>query len=139
MMSIENILQKISEDAQAEVNAIIDEIKTKAEEIKDQSHRESLTQSETLLLEEERKGKLEASRIVTQARLQKKLDILSCKKDLIDEVLAKAFQKERLDGSSLTRKVILKDGEREESFDEQKMKDEIRLQLEKYICEILDL
>jgi len=138
-MSLENILQKISEDAQAEVNTIIDEIKTKAEEIKDQSHRESLTQSETLLLEEERKGKLEASRIVTQARLQKKLDILSCKKDLIDEVLAKAFQKERFDSSSLMRKVILKDGEREESFDEQKMKDEIRLHLEKYICEILDL
>lgn len=138
-MSLENILQKISEDAQMEVNKIIDESKTKAEEIKEHSRRESITQSETLLLEEERKGKLEASRIVTQARLQKKLDILSCKKDLIDEVLVKAFQMERFDGSSLKRKVILKDGVKEEPFDEQKMRDEIRPQLEKYICEVLDL
>jgi len=138
-MSLENILQKISEDAQAEVNTIIDESKAKAEEIKDQARNEVLSQSEALLLEEERKGKLEASRIVTQARLQKKLGILTCKKDLIDEVLAKAFQKERFDGSSLKRIIILKDGEREESFDEQKMMDEIRPQLEKYICEVLDL
>jgi len=138
-MSLENILQKISEDAQAEVNTIIDESKAKAEEIKDQARNEALSQSEALLLEEERKGKLEASRIVTQARLQKKLDILTCKKDLIDEVLAKAFQMERFDGSSLKKKIILKDGEREESFDEQKMMDEIRPQLEKYICEVLDL
>ena len=138
-MSLENILQKISEDAQAEVNTIIDESKAKAEEIKNQVRNEALSQSEALLLEEERKGKLEASRIVTQARLQKKLDILTCKKDLIDEVLAKAFQMERFDGSSLKRKIILKDGEREESFDEQKMMDEIRPQLEKYICEVLDL
>ena len=138
-MSLENILQKISEDAQAEANTIIDESKAKAEEIKIQVRNEALSQSEALLLEEERKGKLEASRIVTQARLQKKLDILTCKKDLIDEVLAKAFQMERFDGSSLKRKIILKDGEREESFDEQKMMDEIRPQLEKYICEVLDL
>ena len=34
-MSLENILQKISEEAQAEVNKIIDEIKAKAEEIKE--------------------------------------------------------------------------------------------------------
>ena len=138
-MSLENILQKISEDAQAEVNTIIDESKAKAEEIKDQARNKALSQSEALLLEEERKGKLEASRLVTQARLQKKLDILTCKKDLIDAVLVKAFQMERFDGSSLKRKIILKDGEREESFDEQKMMDEIRPQLEKYICEVLDL
>ena len=138
-MSLENILQKISEDAQAEVDKIIAESKAKAEAIKNMAHKEALSQSEALLLEEERKGKLEASRIVTQARLQKKLDILACKKDLIDEVLAKAFQKEHLDESSLKRKIILKDGEHEEPYDERKMMDEIRPQLEKYICEVLDL
>jgi len=138
-MSLENILQKINEDARAEVNRIIEGSKAKAEEIKDQARTEALAQSEALLLEEERKGKLEASRIVTQARLQKKLDVLACKKELIDEVLAKAFRMKRVEGSTLMRKVILKDGEREESFDEQKMMDEIRPQLEKFICEILDL
>lgn len=138
-MSLENILQKILEDAQAEVHKIVEDSKAKAEEIKEKARTEALSQSEDLLREEERKGQLEASRVVTQARLQKKLDILACKKDLIEEVLTKAFQKERLVGKSLTRKVILKDGEREESFDEQKMMDEIRPQLEKYICEVLDL
>jgi hypothetical protein len=138
-MSLENILQKIDEDARVEVRKIIEESKDKSEEIKNQARQEVLDQSEALLLEEERRGQLEASRIVTQARLQKKLDILACKKDIIDEVLAKAFQQKRIAGSSLTRKVILKDGEREEVFDEKKMIDEIRPQLEKYICEILDL
>jgi vacuolar-type H+-ATPase subunit E/Vma4 len=138
-MSLENILQKISEDAQAEVDKIIAESKAKAEEIKDMARKEALSQSEALLLEEERKGNLEASRIVTQARLQKKLDILACKKDLIDEVLARAFQKEHFAESSLKRKIILKDGEHEEPYDERKIMDEIRPQLEKYICEVLDL
>ncbi len=138
-MSLEKILQKIGEDAQAEVNTIIDEIKAKADEIKDQAHREALSLSEALLLEEERKGRLESSRLVTQARLQKKLDILSCKKNLIDDVLTKAFLRERFDGSSLTRIVILKDGEQKESFDEQKLMEQIRPQLEKYISEVLDL
>lgn len=138
-MSLENILLKISQDAQAEANSIVAESKAKAEEIKNSARKEALSLAESLLLEEERKGKLEASRIVTQARLQKKLDILAFKKDLIDEVLATAFQKERFDGSALTRKVILKDGEHEEPFDERKMMEEIRPQLEKYICEVLDL
>jgi vacuolar-type H+-ATPase subunit H len=138
-MSLENILQKISEDAQAEVDKVIAESRAKAEEIKDMARNEALSQSEALLLEEERKGNLEASRIVTQARLQKKLDILACKKDLIDGVLARVFRKERFDGSSLKRTIILKDGEHEEPYDERKMMDEIRPQLEKYICEVLDL
>jgi hypothetical protein len=138
-MSLENILQKISEDAQAEVDRIIVESKAKAEEIKDTARKGALSQSEALLLEEERKGKLEAGRLVTQARLQRKLDILACKKDLIDEVLIKAFQKAHFDGSSLTRTIIMKDGEHEEPFDERKVMDEIRPQLEKYICDVLDL
>lgn len=138
-MSLENILRKISDDAQAEVDKIITESKTKAEEIKEGARKEALAQSEALLLDEEQKGNLEASRIVTQARLQKKLDILAYKKDLIDEVLARAFQKESFDESSLKRKIILKDGEHEEPFDERKMLEEIRPQLEKYICEVLGL
>jgi len=138
-MSLENILKKISEDAQEEVHKIIEESNTKAEEIKNQARQEAQDNASALLREEERKGKLEASRIVTQARLQKKLDILAFKKDLIDQILEKAFQGEQFDGGSLTRTVILKDGEREEAFDERKMMDQIRPQLEKYICELLDL
>jgi len=138
-MSLENILKKINEDAQVEVHKIIEESNTKAEEIKNQARQEAQDHASAFLREEERKGQLEASRIVTQARLQKKLDILAFKKDLIDQILEKAFQQEKFDGGSLTRTVILKDGEREEAFDEQKMMDQIRPQLEKYICELLDL
>ncbi|MBN1222209.1 MAG: hypothetical protein JXB23_03100 [Candidatus Aminicenantes bacterium] len=138
-MSLENILKKIIEDARAEAAAVIEECKAKAEEIQQKVREDASAQAEFLLQEEERKGTLEASRIVTQARLQKRLDVLASKKELIDEVLTRAFQKSRLAETSMKRKLILKDGEREEIFDEKKMMDELRPQMEKFISEVLGL
>jgi len=138
-MSLENILKKIVEDARAEAETLIEESEAKAEEIRRKSREEASALADALLQDEERQGKREASRIVTQARLQKRLDILASKKELIDEVLTRAFHRSRQAGGSVTRKVILKDGEREELFEEKKLLDELRPQLEKYISEALGL
>jgi len=138
-MSLENILKKIVEDARAEAEAVIEESKAKAEEIGQKAREDASALADALLREEERQGKQEASRIVTQARLRTRLNILALKKELIDEVLTKAFQRSRLAGGSMKRKVILKDGEREEVFEEKKLLDELRPQLEKYISEVLGL
>ena len=138
-MSLEKILKKIQDDAQAEANRIILENQQKAEEIKEAARKEGSELAASLVKEVERKGNLEASRIVTQARLERRIKILSCKKELIDEVLEKAFQKEGLGKKVLKRKIIMKDGEKEESFDEKKLKEELRPKLENYIAEVLKI
>ncbi len=138
-MSLEKIIDKILQDAQKEADGIIAENQKKADEIKKAALKEAEVLAESLFKEEERQGELEASRILTQARLEGKVKILSYKKALIDEVLEKAFQKQDLDQSVLRRKVILKDGEKEESFDKEKLKNEIRPKLESYIAKVLGI
>jgi len=136
-MSLEKILKKIVDDGQAEADRIIFENQKKAEEIKENARKETLELAEALLKEAEQQGNLEANRLITHARLEKRINILSRKKELIDEVLEKAFVKESLGKKSLKRKIILKDGEIEESFDEKKLKEELRPGLESYIAKVL--
>lgn len=138
-MSLEKILNTIIEDAQAEAVDIIKESQSKAEEIKEMAHQEALELAQALSNEEERQGHLEANRLVTQARLAGRINILSTKKELIEDVLANALDKERNRIERLKRQVIMKEGEREEAFDESMLLDEIRPQLEKFINDILKL
>lgn len=138
-MSLEKILKKIVDDGQAEADKIILENQKKAEGIKENARKEALELAEALLKEAEQQGNLEANRLITHARLEKRINILSRKKELIDEVLEKAFVKESLGKKSLKRKIILKDGEIEESFDEKKLKEELRPGLESYIAKVLKI
>ncbi len=138
-MSLEKILNTIIEDAQAEAVAIVKESQSKAEEIKETVRKEALELAEALHAEEERQGRLEASRLITQARLEGRIDILSTKKEIIEDVLAKALDKERSSIGKLKRQIIMKKGEREEAFDESRLLDEIRPQMEKFINDALKL
>ncbi|MCK4931385.1 MAG: hypothetical protein KAT01_04395 [Candidatus Aminicenantes bacterium] len=138
-MSLEKILNTIIEDAQAEAVAIVKESQSKAEKIKETARKEALELAEALHAEEERQGRLEASRLITQARLEGRIDILSTKKEIIEDVLAKALNKERSIIEKLKRRIIMKEGEREEAFDESRLLDEIRPQLEKFINDALKL
>jgi len=138
-MSLEKILDKILEEARIEAEQIILESRQKAEEIKQNARLQGKMQADTILEQVERQGNLEASRLVTQARLEKRIDVLSCKKDLIDEVLDKAFQKRKGEKIELKRKIILKDGELEEFIDPEKLKQELRPRLEKDIAEVLKI
>jgi len=87
-MSLEKILKRITDDARAEADKIILENKRKAKEIKENAREEASKLAEELIREAERKARLEASRLVTQSRLEKKINILAEQKDLIEEVLA---------------------------------------------------
>lgn len=138
-MSLEKILNTIIEYAQAEAVAIVKKSQSKAEEIKETVRKEALELAEALHAEEERQGRLEASRLITQARLEGRIDILSTKKEIIEDVLAKALDKERSSIEKLKRQIIMKEGEREEAFDESRLLDEIRPQLEKFINDTLKL
>ncbi len=138
-MSLEKILERILADAQVEADRIIKESHLKADDIKEKARQQGKEKAEALLEEVEQQGKLEANRLVTQARLEKRIRILSCKKELIEEVLDRAFQKERFEEKGLKRKIIMKDGEKEILFDQEKLKQELRPRLENVIIEALKI
>ena len=138
-MSLEKILAKILEEAQSEADKILLESRQKAEEIIQNARVQGESKAKGILEQAEQEGNLEASRLVTQARLEKRIRILRYKKDLIDEVLDKAFQQQKGDPIGLKRKIISKDGEHEEFIDREELKQELRPKLEKYIAEVLKI
>ena len=138
-MSLEKIIEKIIDDARSEAQVIIEESKARAEEIKSAAIKEAQEQIECLIAEYQKQGQLEASRIVTQARLERQISSLARKKELIAEVIDKAFQQEKISKELLKKKIVLKDGEKEEYFSEENLKDELKPQLESYIAEVLKL
>lgn len=138
-MSLEKIIERILEEARIEVERILQESRIKADDIKEKARIEGQEHAEALLDEVDRQGKLEASRLITQARLEKRIKILSCKKELIDKVLDRAFQKENLAERGVRQTIIMKDGEKEVSFDKERLKQEVRPLLEKDIAEVLKL
>lgn len=138
-MSLEKIINKILDDAHSEAQVIVEESKAKAEEIKTAARQDAQGQAERLIAEYQKQGKLEASRIVTQARLERQISSLACKKELIAEVINKAFQQEKISKEMLKRKIVLKDGEKEEYFSEDNLKEELRPHLEGFIAEVLKI
>lgn len=138
-MSLEKILEKISSDAQTEADNIISESKRKADEIKEAARREAEELAAAMMKEAERKANLEASRLITQARLEKKINILSQKKELIDEILKKAIRRADVGEKELKKKIVLKDGEREESYHSDRLLNELRPKLENYILKVLKI
>lgn len=138
-MSLEKILDKILEDARNEAERIHKESRSKAEEVLQNGRKKGEEQARSILEQAERQGNLEASRLITQARLEKRIQLLRTKKALIDEVLERAFQKQESDKIRLKRKIIQKDGERDEFIDRDKWKLELRPKLEKDIAEVLKI
>lgn len=138
-MSLEKILEKIIDDADAETERILQESREKADGIKEKADKEAQELAEALVKEAERKGQLEASRLITQARLETKIAILSRKKELVQEVLEKAFKKKILEKTGLKRKIITKEGEKEMPLDEARLKEELRSRLENEIVEVLGI
>lgn len=138
-MSLEKILEKISRDAQTEVDSIISESKKKAEEIKEATRKDAEALAAALMEEAERKARLKASRLTTQARLEKRISILSQKKEIIDEIMEKAIKRADIGGKELKKKIVLKDGEREESYHRDRLLHELRPKLENYILKVLKI
>jgi len=138
-MSLEKILKKINDNAQSEIQRIILESEKKAADIKEKAQQEASQKAEALVKEIEKEANLEASRLITKARLQKKINLLKRKKELIDEVLSKAFEEEKLDKKKLIKKIILKEGERQEQLEVERLKEELRPKLENYIAEVLKI
>jgi len=138
-MSLEKIVDKILDDARAEADLARAESLRKAGDIREEAKRQAEELAGALLREAEREARLEAGRIVTQSRLEGRIELLTAKKGLITEVLEKALAGAPVRDRSLTRMVILKDGEREEPFDRAMLLDEVRPGLESLITDILKI
>ncbi|MFB0564991.1 MAG: V-type ATP synthase subunit E family protein [Candidatus Aminicenantaceae bacterium] len=138
-MSLEGILEKINKDAQAEADKIIKESNKKAREIIDSARKEASALAAALIEEAERKAQLESSRIITQARMEKRIKILSRKKEIINEILEKALAKADFKEEELKKKIVFKEGEREESYSREKLIEELRPRVENYILEVLKI
>ena len=138
-MSLKKIIKKINDDAETEVRKIIAKSKQEAEEVKKKAGEEAANAAEKYLLDEERRRELEANRIVTKARMDMKMKILFCKKEIIDEILNTAFNEALKGKEYLKKRLILKEGEKEGILDKNKLKDELRPELERSIVKDLKL
>jgi len=115
-MSLERIIEKILAEAGAEADRITAESREKAEGIKHAAGEEAGRLAARILQAAEREGNLEASRILTQARLEKRVQVLSRKRELVEEVLRNAMADPALSGKGMRRTIVLKKGEREEDI-----------------------
>jgi len=138
-MSLEKIVEKIIADARSEGEKIILESRRTAEEIKAAARKEAEEKAAARRSEVERDARLQASRIVSQARLEKKLRLLTQKRELLDEVLTKAFDSDSFRRLEFKRQVVFRDGVREEAFDRGKFVAELRTRLEEEILDALKI
>jgi len=138
-MSLEKIVDKIISDAREEAEGIVLESRKKAEEIKQAARREADEKAAARLAEADREARLQAGRILTQARLEKKLLLLRKKRELLDQVLTRAFDSDSLRSLELKRTVIVKNGEREEVLGREKLIAELRARLESEIMDLLKI
>jgi vacuolar-type H+-ATPase subunit E/Vma4 len=138
-MSLEKIVAKIISDAEAEAEKVIQESRDKAANIRMAAEKEGAERAAAYLQEAEREAALEASRTVSQARLERKLKILRQKRELLDDILRSAFEADSLRQKELKRKIIVKDGEREELVAREQLIEELRSRLENDILEALKI
>lgn len=138
-MSLESILEKIGQQAQSDRDRILNESRERADKVKAEAEQETKAQAELLFKTAAQEADLEAHRLITQARMQKKLQILSLKKSLVGEVLDSAFAQLDPKAISVKKQIISKEGVREESLDQATLKQELRPQLENYIADLLKI
>jgi V/A-type H+/Na+-transporting ATPase subunit E len=138
-MGLDDILKKISSQAESEAHKIVEESKQKARQIKKNAEMEASKQAEEYLLLEKRRAEMEATRIMTQARLDKKMKILFAKKEIISQVLDEAFDQALKGKEDLKKTVVMKDGEKQSTLDKKRIKDELRPEMEGQIAEDLKL
>jgi len=138
-MGLDEILKKISSQAESEAHKVVEESQEKARQIKKNAEMEASKQAEEYLLHEKRRSEMEATRIMTQARLDKKMKILFCKKEIIGQILDEAFDQALKGRKGLKKTVVMKDGEKRSALDKKRIKDELRPGMEGKIAEDLKL
>ncbi len=138
-MSLEQIVEKIIAEGKAEAERIVQEGRQKAEAVRTAAEKEAAERAASTLKDAEREAALQANQIMAQARLEKRIALLRQKRELLDKVLKDAFYQMAPGEIRLKRRVVDKDGVREESIDREKLIEELRPRLEKEILEALKI
>jgi|GEM_PF-324081 len=138
-MSLEKIIERIMSDARAESERIVAESRRKAAEVRAAAEKEAAERAAAYIRAAEREASLQANRILAQARLEKKISVLRQKRELLDEVLAAAFNNIAPEEISLKRQVVVKNGTREEPLDRSRLIEELRPRLEREILKALKI
>ena len=138
-MSLDIIIAKVRDDARAEAGRILADDRRKADELQAEEARRAESQAEAVRRDAEGEAALEAGRIVTQARLERRIELLTARKALVNEAIEIALSKSSLLDRALLKTVVSRDGETEEPFDRTKLLEEIRPGLENAIAEILKI
>jgi vacuolar-type H+-ATPase subunit H len=138
-MGLEQIVEKIISEGKAEAEKIVQESRQKAIDIQASAEKDGAERAALYLKESEREASLQANQIMAQARLEKKIALLRQKRELLDEVLRKAFSQSVPAEIRLKRKVVVKDGTREEPFDPDRLLEELRPRLERDVLEALKI
>jgi predicted ABC-class ATPase len=138
-MSLDIIIAKVMDDARAEADRILAEHHGKAEALLAAETRLGETQADAVRREAADEAALDAGRIVTQARLERRIGLLAARKALVDEVLEKALANVSLGHRALSKTIVSRGGETEEPFERARLMDELRPGLENAIAEILKI
>ena len=138
-MSLEKIVEKVLNDARKEAAEISRESEKKAEEIRAAARKDASELAASLVEEAKRRAELEASRLVTQARLEGRIQLLRQKRELINRIVDEAFTRADIDERILKKEIISKHGTEEELRNRENLLEEIRPGLENYIIEVLKL
>lgn len=138
-MGLEQIVEKIISEGKAEAEKIVEESRKKAADIQAAAEKDAAEKATLYLKEAEREASLQANQIMAQARLERKIALLRQKREILDEVLKKAFGQTAPDDIPLKRKVVVKDGTREEPFDRERLLEELRPRLEKDVLDVLKI
>ena len=138
-MSLDNIIAKVLDDARSEAGRILAEHRGKADALRAEEARLAERLAEAVRREAAAEASLEAGRIVTQARLERRIELLAARKALVDEVLEQALAQSSLRDRALTKTIVSRSGETEEPFERAKLLEEIRPGLENAIAEILKI
>lgn len=91
-MALQNIINKILEDANTKVKSLLDDANAKAEDILKKAKEESIALSKKILDEANAKSKLDMERAYISKNLEIKKEILKKKRELIDNAFDEAFE-----------------------------------------------
>jgi len=115
-MAIKDIKEKIISDAKNEANKIIEEANSRAKEIKEKAEKESIVIKVEILNKINQEILLKKGKIITEANLEAKKNILSTKQEIIDNTFNKALDEIiKLDNKlycNFIKKIILDNVER---------------------------
>lgn len=138
-MSLEKIIENIIREAEEEAEKLRSAGRAAAEKLVATSKEEAEKKAARLRQQAEQDGQVEALRILSQARLEKKLALLTARRKWVDMVLEKAMEAADIKRQIIKRTIVTREGLAEEKIAEDKFKEELRLRYEKQILKLLGI